>query len=764
MRLTGRMAALTRFISKSADKALPFFQLLRGNKTFKWGEEERTAFAAIKEHLKKLPTVTRPKEGERLQLYISASPKTVAAVLLVERIKTQLPIYFVSHVLNEAEQRYPLLEKMSLAVMIAARKLRPYFDAHTIQVLSNHPLEKALQKLDTSGRLLRWAVELSEFEVEYKPRTAIKAQALADFIVEASYEEEEEPVGVWKLAVDGSAAQTGSGAGIIMTSPEGNVFEYAIKFKASNNEAEYEAAIAGIKMCMAADAKKIRLQTDSQLVASQIRGEYEAREPAMQKYLQMIKDLAAQLISLEVVLVPRADNSQADALSKLASSTLQDLNRTVMVEVMEQRSIDKAERINCVTAQKEWYDDIQEYKLTGKLPDDQTIAKAVKRDSHWYIIYQGQLYKRSDSYPLLRCTSESEKLPAMEEAPEGICGNHIGGKALSHEVMRRGNYWPTMVKDCLRYVKKCDKCQKFAPVMNQPANDLCPILNPIPFAQWGMDILGPFTTASGGRKYLIVAVDYFTKWIEAEPTKFIKARQVRSFIWKNIITRFGIPQCIVFDHGTQFDCDTIKDYCAEFKIKFASAAVCHPQSNGQAEAANKQILLALQKKLEEHKGLWADLVPEVLWANRTTEKGATGKSPFSLAFGAEAVVPIEVGLPSFRVQHYDPEVNEQLMREALDQLPEMRLQAALKLAAQKNRMSRIYNRRVRHRPLTEGDLVLRRTAAVGKGNVHGKFTANWEGPYQICEQVAPGSYKLMTVEGEPLKNSFNADVLKKYFV
>lgn len=118
-----------------------------------------------------------------------------------------------------------------------------------------------MQKLDTPGRLLRWAVELPEFEVEYKPRPAIKAQALADFIVEASYEEEEEPVGVWKLAVDGSAAQTGSGAGIRMTSPEGNVFEYAIKFKASNNEAEYEAAIAGIKMCMAADAKKRRLQT-----------------------------------------------------------------------------------------------------------------------------------------------------------------------------------------------------------------------------------------------------------------------------------------------------------------------------------------------------------------------------------------------------------------------------------------------------------------------------------------------------------------------
>lgn len=172
-----------------------------------------------------------------------------------------------------------------------------------------------------------------------------------------------------------------------------------------------------------------------------------------------------------------------------------------------------------------------------------------------------------------------------------------------------------------------------------------------------MDILGPFTTASRGRKYLIVAIDYFTKWIEAEPTKYIKAAQVRSFIcfiWKNIITRFGIPMCIVFDHGCQFDYDTIRDYCAEFKIKYASASVCHPQSNGQAEAANKEILLAFQKKLEDHRGLWADLVPEV------------------------------------------------------------RLQAELRMAAQN-------------------------------------------------KKVAKGAYLLMDMEGVPLKNSFNADVLKKDF-
>lgn len=117
-----------------------------------------------------------------------------------------------------------MIEKMAFAIMIAARKLKPYFNSHKVQVLTNQPLEKSLQRLDTFGRLLKWAVKLSEYDIEYRPRIAIQAQALTDFIEEASYEEEEEPLGTWKISVDGSAAVTGSGSGIIMISPEGNIF------------------------------------------------------------------------------------------------------------------------------------------------------------------------------------------------------------------------------------------------------------------------------------------------------------------------------------------------------------------------------------------------------------------------------------------------------------------------------------------------------------------------------------------------------------
>lgn len=167
----------------------------------------------------------------------SASPKTVAAVLLVEKEK-QHPIYFVSHSLNGPKSCYQLIEKMALAVVLAARKPRPYLDCHPIQVLTNQQLEKALLKMDTSGRLLKWVIELSEYDIQYRSRTAIKAQALADFITEVYDEKEDDDKEAWLLEVDGSSATNGAGVGIVMTSLEGNVYEYTIRFAfpASNNE------------------------------------------------------------------------------------------------------------------------------------------------------------------------------------------------------------------------------------------------------------------------------------------------------------------------------------------------------------------------------------------------------------------------------------------------------------------------------------------------------------------------------------------------
>ena len=154
-----------------------------------------------------------------------------------------------------------------------------------------------------------------------------------------------------------------------------------------------------------------------------------------------------------------------------------------------------------------------------------------------------------------------------------------------------------MQKDAEAYVKKCEQCQRFAPLIHQPVADLNPVSSPWPFAQWGMDLVGKLPQATGQRKYLLVATDYFTKWIEAEPLAKIRDVDVKNFIWRNIITRFGIPRAIIADNGTQFDSKLIKNFCAKFKIKNYFSTPSFSQSNGQAEVSNKVILDGIKKRL-----------------------------------------------------------------------------------------------------------------------------------------------------------------------
>ena len=173
----------------------------------------------------------------------------------------------------------------------------------------------------------------------------------------------------------------------------------------------------------------------------------------MVKYLEKIKQLAAQLQYFEIKLVPRLKNAQADALAKLASSSFNDLERTVMVEVLKQRSIDEmSAEVLCVDLRNQWYDKILAYIVHGVGPTDKGELKRLRRDSVWFIMYQGQLYKRGFSMPLQRCITDFESTRLIEELHEGSCGNHLGARALSREAMRRGYYWPTMNADAVSKV------------------------------------------------------------------------------------------------------------------------------------------------------------------------------------------------------------------------------------------------------------------------------------------------------------------------
>ena len=180
--LTGRVAALNRFVSKATDKCLPFFKVLR--KAFKWTDECQKAFQDLKDYLTKALLLSPSVQGEELYLYLVVSPHAVSSALIREEGRVQKPVYYTSRALRGAEGRYPLIEKLAFALITASRKLRHYFQVHVINVMTDHPLKKAMNKLEAAGQLIQWAVELSEFDIRYQPRNAIKAQALADFIAE----------------------------------------------------------------------------------------------------------------------------------------------------------------------------------------------------------------------------------------------------------------------------------------------------------------------------------------------------------------------------------------------------------------------------------------------------------------------------------------------------------------------------------------------------------------------------------------------------
>ena len=163
-------------------------------------------------------------------------------------------------------------------------------------------------------------------------------------------------------------------------------------------------------------------------------------------------------------------------------------------------------------------------------------------------------------------------------------------------------------------------------------------------------------------------MDYFTKWNEVEPLATITEQKVRNFVWRSIICKFGIPRALVFDNGKQFDNPKFRDFCAELGIKNYYSSPAHLQSNGQAEVTIRTLKAALKTKLENPKGKWVEYLPEVLWAYKTTRKSATQETPFALAFDAEAVAPVEVGLKSPRVEFANAEHNEEILRLNLDLL------------------------------------------------------------------------------------------------
>ncbi|GJV35195.1 reverse transcriptase domain-containing protein [Tanacetum coccineum] len=606
------------------------------------------AFLEIKKLVSELPTFTTPKKGETLMMYLATTNEVVSAVLLTERNGRQMPIHYVSRSLQGAETNYAPMEKLALALVHAAKRLRRV--AIKGQVLTDF-------LADTPTEISATA------EVPNNPRV--------EDIPEPSNARGDLTPGpkAWRLYTDGASNNEGSGAGLILIAPDDVEYSYALRlnFSNSNNEAEYEALLAGLGI---------------------------AKEMQVRDIHAFVLELAGAFNRFRITHIPRAENRKADALSKLAAVQFDHLSKEVLVEVLNERSIE-AQEVNVVVEEEgpTWMTPIRNYLEEGKLPEYHVDARTLMGKIGNYTIEDGVLYRKSYLVPLMRCVGPLQANYVIREVHMGSCGMHDGPRQVVAKAMNLGYFWPSMHRDARELIRVCDDCQAHAAVPRLPKADMISVTSAWPFMKWGMDIVGPLPEGPGRVKYLIVAIDYFTKWMEAKPLATITGKQVVNFAYDNIVCRFGIPATIVTDNGTQFVNDPFKKWAEKLMIKLICTSVYHPQGNGAVERANKSLLRGIKTKLEKGGLAWAEEVPNVLWAHRTMKNTSNGETPFSLTYGTEVVILAEIGMPTHRTSSVNEKTNDQKLHLNLNLLEERREIAAIREARYKQQVEKYYNKK-----------------------------------------------------------------------
>jgi ribonuclease HI len=468
---------------------------------------------------------------------------------------------------------------------MASRKLRHYLQAYHIIVPSSQPLKEIMRNGEATGRIEKWVVELNEFTIDYVHRSSIQSQAVADFIADwtpgAQGAEATKDVEAWTIFYDGFWGTFGARAAAVLVAPSKVRTCYAIKLDLSctNNIAEYEALLLGLQKLKAMGIRRAILKTDSQVISSHVDKSSKARDPKLEKYLDAVGRLEASFEGFFVKNILRGENEHADLLAKSAAQGLP-LPSEVFFETIKAPSIELMERAVLTISpvhSEDWRTEIISFLQGNRLSDNEAYNKRMEARTRPYVIIEGELYKHGVCSPLLNCLSRNEGQELMKEIHAGLCGAHIGSRPLLGKVFREGFYWPKAASNTADLVQKCENCQKCARDQKQPSS-LTQLIQPTwPLQRWGLDLLGPLPPAQGNFKYVVVAVEYFSKWIEAKPLATITSATVQKFFWQNIVCRFGVPKAITVDNGTQFDAKTFKVFCDQIDTRIHFASVRHPE-------------------------------------------------------------------------------------------------------------------------------------------------------------------------------------------
>ncbi|XP_074271141.1 uncharacterized protein LOC141595069 [Silene latifolia] len=375
-----------------------------------------------------------------------------------------------------------------------------------------------MRKPELSGRITKWSVHLSGYDLQFEPRTAIKSQALADFVSDfcpATRGEAEKGMltivgnydsGIWTLYIDGASNARGAGVGLVLRSPKGDMIVQAIRceFKATNNEPEYEALILGMQMALGLKVRNLRVFSDSLLVVNHINNEYVARDSKMIAYLKIATEQKSKLRSFKITQVPRDQNVEADALATLGATfqptELSNIPIThVLIPAIQkepgQNPLKEAAHVQYTQEARtlvsregqqdpDWRVPYINWLRDGTLPEDRKEVQSFRIKASKYILIDNIVFRKSLAGPCLRCLNKKEAETVLHDVHGGECGNHAGGRSLSNKILRQGYFWPTMRTDVVDHAKRCESCQKAAPAIHQPAEPMHPIISPWSFMMW----------------------------------------------------------------------------------------------------------------------------------------------------------------------------------------------------------------------------------------------------------------------------------------
>jgi ribonuclease HI len=329
---------------------------------------------------------------------------------------------------------------------------------------------------------------------------------------------------------------------------------YAAKldFSYINNIAEYEALLLGLRKLRAMGIRRTILKTDSQVISGHVDKSSKTRDPKLERYLDIVRRLDASFEGFSVKNIPRGENEHADLLAKSAAQGLP-LPSEIFFETIKAPSVELMERAVLTISRvdsEDWRTEIISFLQGNCLSDDETYNKRMEARTRPYVVIEGELYKHGVCSPLLKCLSRTEGIELMKELHAGLYGSHIGSRPLLGKVFTQGFYWPKAASDAANLVQKCENCQKCARDQKQPSS-LTQLIQPTwPLQRWGLDLLGPLPPAQGNLRYVVVAIEYFSKWVEVKPLATITSVIVHKFFWQNIVYRFGVSKAITVDNGT----------------------------------------------------------------------------------------------------------------------------------------------------------------------------------------------------------------------